>query len=260
LDITPSLLSHHISSRLDEGAAKATINRELAALSRAFSLAVENGKLNQKPRIRLLDDSDNVRQGFVSIADYRAIRAQAPEWLSALTDFLYWTGVRLNEGLTLEWRDWDREWNVLRIRSENVKTNQAHEIPLVGQVGEIIRRGFEQRRLDCPFVFHAGGRQITKDRAEVHWRKTTARAGFSGVLIHDLRRSFVRNARQSGLSETVIMQFTGHRTREVFYRYNIIDNDEKRAAIERLDRWATEQPRRSGIVAGQFPKQTKITK
>jgi site-specific recombinase XerD len=41
-----------IEARLDAGAAAATVNRELAALKRVFSIAIENERLTRPPTSR----------------------------------------------------------------------------------------------------------------------------------------------------------------------------------------------------------------
>ena len=298
IDITTSRIEKYKAQRLSEGTKKSTINNELAALSLGFRLAVEQGLLATKPTIHRLDTSDNVRQGFVSQGDYYAIREHLPERLADLTDFLWWTGLRLGTARKLEWRDvhaaetpsvpsgsrrvMDRDHgpagfvpdsnrlqprggdsastepmgslSTLRIRSETVKTKIPHEIPLVGEIAAVIERAASYRMLLCPYVFQLNGRQLSETWCWAHWKNAAQDAGLAppnrcvgyttkrrrvsrrgGIGIHDLRRSFVRNMRLAGLPETTIMSFTGHTTRSVFGRYNIIDQDEKRVALERLE-------------------------
>jgi site-specific recombinase XerD len=62
-EITPALIAEFISVRQKEHAANATINRELAAIRMAFSLAVEREVIDYMPRIRSLKEPP-ARQGF----------------------------------------------------------------------------------------------------------------------------------------------------------------------------------------------------
>ena len=94
-----------------------------------------------------------------------------------------------------------------------------------------LERRQQKRRLDCEFVFHREGKPIKFFRDS--FKAAARKAGFE-ALPHDMRRSATRNFRKAGLSETVAMQLTGHRTRSIFDRYNIVSEDDLIEGMEKV--------------------------
>jgi integrase len=230
-EITSERVRQYVSARLARGAANATVNRELAALRRMLRLGQLAGRVERLPAISLLRE-DNARQGFVSSTQFAAIRARLPEYLKDPVTFLYWSAWRPSEMRTLEWRDVELEAGLIRLRPERSKNYAGRVLPMVGELRAVIERALKNRRLDSPYVFHRHGRPLA--RFDAAWRRAAAQAGMGGVLTYDLRRSAVRNLVRAGVSERVAMELSGHKTRRVFDRYNIVSESDLRAALGAL--------------------------
>ena len=102
---TPDVRTY-TSHRLDAGASPGEVNRELTLLKRAFSLAVQAGKLFAKPHIPLLRE-DNIRTGLFEPHEIEAVLRHLPADLTGLVRFLWITGWRVGEVLPLQWRQVD---------------------------------------------------------------------------------------------------------------------------------------------------------
>jgi integrase len=240
LDLTTDRINAHIARRQQEGAKNATINRELAALKRMFSLAVQAGKLSSKPYIPTLEEN-NARQGFLDYGSFLVLREHLPENRKDPVTFLYHSGWRVSEMKALEWRDVDLSGKVVRLRPEISKNKDGRLLPLQGELLEIIERAKQARQLSCPHVFHGNGQPIGDFRKV--WKRACKQAGLGKIIVHDLRRSAVRNMVRAGIPERVAMSLSGHKTRSVFDRYNIVSEADLARATQRLQAHLEEQPR-----------------
>jgi integrase len=123
LDVNAARIAQYVGKRLKAGKARATVNRELAALKRSFALAVEQERLSSAPKIKMLTEAAP-RQGFVNPGDFAAIVEALPDELRDLARFGYLTGWRVGEIVTLAWSDVDREGQRITLRSEHSKNGQ----------------------------------------------------------------------------------------------------------------------------------------
>jgi len=102
-----------------------------------------------------------------------------------------------------------------------------------------------------PWVFHRRGTSIKN--FDTAWRNACHRAGLPGRIFHDLRRTAIRNMVRVGIPERVAMMMSGHRTRAIFDRYDIVSETDLRDAADRLNQSVT------GTISGTVKAQEGIS-
>jgi integrase len=124
---------------------------------------------------------------------------------------------------------------VIRLLPEDTKTQEGRVIYLRKRVLDALTV-LHEKHGDNEFVFineETGTRFID---IQDMWQRALDAANLRGAWFHDLRRSFVTNARRvHRVPESVVMKMSGHKTRSVFDRYNIVSEDDVRAAVESMD-------------------------
>jgi integrase len=141
----------------------------------------------------------------------------------------------------LQWVDVDMRGQMIRLRPEHSKNGQGRALALVGELWNVIEAAWNAREFDKSdgtvgfslFVFHRSGQPIASFRKS--WASACKAAGVEGKLFHDLRRSAVRNMVRSGVPERVAMSISGHKTRAVFDRYNIVSEEDLRQAVQKTE-------------------------
>jgi integrase len=255
-EITSQMLRNFCDRRLRDGAARATVRNELMALSHGYTLLKRDGELRfVPPAIPSIAVGDNARKGFFERAAFECVRSElAPPRQDVLT-FLYLSGWRISEVVGLEWgRNVDLDRQVVSLEPAQTKTGQPREFPygLFPEMAELIerrRRLTSQAELDFGMrirrVFWEGaGAPVTRFLPK-GWRRACDFCGVAHGMMHDLRRTAVRNLILAGIDRKVAMEITGHKTESVFRRYQITTIEDKRAALGRLGEFLEAERRKA---------------
>lgn len=236
--INTAAANDFVKARRKQGAGPAMINRSLACLRRMLNIGFEDGLINKVPKIRLLKEP-GARKGFLEEDKFNELLALLPSHLRPLILFLFWCGVRKGEALQIEWPQVDLDARLIRLEEEQTKNAEPRVIPLPSVVVDALR-GIN------PKV----GPVFSDTNLRTEWERACAACGlgvrekvegdytwhrYKGLIVHDLRRSAVRNLRRAGVSENVIMKISGHKTADVFRRYNIVSTDDVSAAMRQLE-------------------------
>lgn len=235
----------YVESRLEEGAKNATINRELSALKRMLNLGARQTppKVDRVPHIPMLKEN-NVRKGFFEHGEFIALRDALPDYLKSLVTFAYKTGWRVSEITGLTWNKVDLGQGIVRLEVGETKNDEGRTVYLDDELKEVFQWQWETRKESktlTPYIFpnQDGNSQIKDFRGS--WDKACKDAKIGKRLFHDFRRTAVRNMVRAGIPEGVAMKVSGHKTRSVFERYNIVNDHDLKLASQKQEAYLQAQ-------------------
>lgn len=230
--ITADAVRRYQLHRRTHGAEAATINRETSALSRMFQLAVRRGLIERRPLFPNRLEENPPRDGFFEHDEYLKVRAHLPASFQDVLDFAYYSGWRRNEILELTWEEVDLKGSVIRLTPRRSKTRTGRVLPISPPLLQVLRRRQRRQQPRDPRVFRRDGVPVREWRYAL--RDACRKAKVPHRLLHDCRRTAARNLIRAGVPERIAMLLTGHKTRAVFDRYNIVNEQELLTAGERL--------------------------
>jgi integrase len=227
--------------RLKNGAAKATVNRNLGLLRSMLKKAFKDGKLRSVPHFPMFsEESLPIRQGFVDPHVFTQLRNALPENLRPLITFLYYTGCRLGAAKQVTWGMVNADTTEIVLPKEIIKNRTSLTLPLVGA-------GLEEVSAVLRKMVRKNGPVFDATNLRWAWAEACAKIGlgkfdkehrkYEGLKIHDLRRSAARNLRKAKVPEDVAMKITGHKTSAIFRRYAITDGEDVRDALVQVGQY-----------------------
>ncbi len=228
----------------------ARVNRYLAALSHAFTVAVREwqwlednplrkvSKLREpRGRVRFLSEDEVGPNGEIIEGERtRLLKAckesRSPDLYDAVVLALS-TGARKMEILGLRWRQVDLKRGLIVL--EDTKNNDRRGLPLAGHALELMRERAKVRRIDSDLVFPSvdGPQRPLDPRAA--FLAALERAGIEDFRWHDLRHSAASYLAMNGASLAEIAEVLGHKTLAMVKRYSHLSADHTAGVVARMN-------------------------
>jgi integrase len=197
-----------------------------------------------------------------------------------------------NEGL--EFKQIDIEGGFINLGPDETKNGEARLVPIVPQLEALLLEQSKKRQPGCAYVcfrLDSAGRAVKIDSFAKAWRSACVKAGlgkmvpvidaegsplyakrrddrprskpqvkmvYRGSIFHDLRRTGVRNLVNAGISDKIAMEISGHKTRSVFDRYNIVSKKNIAEARQKLADHLTKNGDNSGTMCTEMVQSSLV--
>jgi integrase len=231
-DLSPSYIDQII------GSARTSVNKAVGDRKVSGDCLYPFRKLG-----KLLKKNANARNLIWTMEQYEAVIAKASRRLKPILATGYWTGMREDEILSLVWWKVDMKGRWIKLEPADTKDNEPRLIPILPPLYEILEK--IPRAIHDEHVFLYRGSPVKDIRTALYNAIEAAGVPYgrntrNGLIFHDLRHTYVTNMRRAGVDESTIMKITGHSTREMFDRYNLVDETDADVAAERMMEYMTE--------------------
>jgi integrase len=223
----------------------------LALLRRAFSIGfdAEPQKVTRVPKFHkhMVSEKGNERRGFIEEHQYRKLSdaAAGKLWLRTLLALAYTYGLRRGELLGNPKKNYEGRMrcnqvdlldNTLTLYSGETKNDDGRIVVLTEECRQLVTELRKGKQAEDFLFTWENGEPIIDFRET--WDKVTEAAGVGGLLLHDCRRSAVRNMVRRGVPQKTAREISGHKTDAVFSRYNITSGRDIEDAARKIEEGA----------------------
>ena len=249
IEIDTAALRQFAIEEQKRGRANGTINRSLAALRRMFHLVKQSRPALSIPFFPILKEPKG-RKGFFEPEQFGGIWAALPDYLRLPLAIGYFTAMREDEVLSVEWDQIDFLADTIRLWADQTKSDAARTIRSFPRCGLCSRSSARSAESNCPLVcfrLDRKGHAVRIRGFRKSWYGACVRVGlgtmrpvvdkagkpvfekprgprskpkqkvkYVGPIFHDLRRTGVRNLVRAGMSASVAMAISGHKTMSIF--------------------------------------------
>ncbi|HHT9137233.1 MAG TPA: tyrosine-type recombinase/integrase [Candidatus Wunengus sp. YC60] len=219
-EISQKKISEYKVLRKSEGAKPATINRELAMLSKAFNLAFKEWEwIKENPVSKVpKEKEDNEKDRWLTGEEEKKLLENSPQWLKDIIVFNLHTGLRIDELLSLEWQRVNLFSKTILIQKS--KNGKPRTVPLNQDTIDILTPKSKVISIKNDLVFtSSAGTKIDSDNLRRSLGNALEKAGIKDVTPHTLRHTFATRLSQRGVDIYKIAKLLGHKDIRMTLRY-----------------------------------------
>jgi len=226
-EISPLDIEEYKAERLKR-VAPATVNRELACLKHMFNKAIEWGKADKNPalKVKLLRE-DNRRVRYLERDEIKALLDACADHLRPIVVTALNTGMRKGEILPLEWSQVDLVRG--KIYLYDTKSGKPRDVDINDWVADTLSELSQNRK--GPYVFCS---EKGKPYGDIKRSFETAKrkAGIEDFRFHDLRHNLGSYLAAEGVGPQILQSILGHSDYRMTQRYIHVLPGHKKAAME----------------------------
>jgi len=221
-DITPRLINEYKTTRRVHGASPCTVNRELALMKHAFSLALKEWEWVRYNPVKMIsmEKESPPRDRWLTFEEEERLLSVSSSWLKQMILFAVETGCRRGEMLSLGWKSVDLFRKVVIIFGN--KTGEKRSIPLTQRALEALRDMQREtvRSIKEDLVFsHPPEQRVNIHTLRFAFEEALKKAKIENFRWHDLRHTFASRLAQAGVDPYAIQRLMGHKTFTTTQRY-----------------------------------------
>lgn len=184
-----------------------------------------------------LEKENNARDRVLTPEEFARLQHHSSPHLQAINLIAYQSGMRRGEILNLVWDRVDFKEGLIRLKAEDTKTKEGRLIPLTPELTALLRSLYKVRYLQKPHVFLVQGKSLQSIKTA--FNAACRRAEIEGFRFHDFRHTALTNMRRAGIDHLTIMRISGHKTMEIFKRYNSFQIPDLKEAAHRFNTYIT---------------------
>jgi len=235
--ISPKLVNEYKTKRRRDGAAPATVNKELHLVGHAYNLAIKEWEwVRENPVGKVSKEKvNNFIERWLTIEEEVRLLALSPEWLRDIIVFAINTGLRQGEILNLKWPQVDLFRKTVTILEQ--KNNDRDTLPLNERTLEVLKSRAKVRHIVSNLVFYnSNGNRIEARNLMRAFYAATKKAKLEGLRFHDLRHTFATRLVQAGVDIYAVQKLGRWKTISMVMRYAHHYPESLRPGILALDK------------------------